>query len=363
MVYKIFQILFTVSEMKFNIKKYPYFIAEVGVNHENDLGLAKKMIKQAANAGASAVKFQTYKANLLASKNSPAYWDITKVKINSQYKLFKKYDKFNFKHYLELKKTCDKYKVDFLSTPFDNDSAEFINKLVKYFKIASADITNKPLIDKILSFNKPIIFSTGASNIKEITNTYNYIRNKNKKIDIAILHCILSYPTKYDDCNLNMIKLFKKKFNKALIGISDHAIPDKNMMILTKAYDLGAQIIEKHFTEIKLKGKNNNDHFHSINAEDLKNFYFNIHLINKVLGKENKIRKVLSCERASRKFARRSMYTSKKIQKNETLTQKNIIPKRPGIGISPLNSEKIYGMKAKKDIPDDTLLKWNMIRQ
>jgi N-acetylneuraminate synthase len=214
-----------------------------------------------------------------------------------------------------------------------------------------------------LSFNKPIIFSTGASNIKEITNVYKYMRNKNKKIDIAILHCILSYPTKYDDCNLNMIKVFKKKFNKALIGISDHTIPDKNMMILTKAYDLGAQIIEKHFTEITLKGKNNNDHFHSMNADDLKNFYSNIHLITKILGKENEIRKVLSCERASRKFARRSMYTSKKIKKNEKLTPENLIPKRPGIGISPLNSEKIYGKQAKKDIPYDTLLKWNMIKQ
>lgn len=348
--------------MKFKIKKFPYFIAEVGVNHENNLSLAKKMIKQAAYAGASAVKFQTYKANLIASKNSPAYWDTSKVKINSQFKLFKKFDKFNFKHYLELKKTCDKYKVDFLSTPFDDQSAEFINKLVKYFKIASADITNKPLINKILSFNKPIIFSTGASTMKEIVNTYKYIRNKNRKIDVAILHCILSYPTKYDDCNLNIIKTFKKKFNKALIGLSDHAMPDKNMIILTKAYELGAQIIEKHFTEIKLKGRKNNDHFHSINANDLKIFYSNINLIKKILGKEKLNRKILSCEKLSRKFARRSMYTSRKIKKNEKLTLKNIIPKRPGIGISPLNSEKIYGSRAKIDIPNDTLLKWNMFK-
>ena len=348
--------------MKFKIKKFPYFIAEVGVNHENNLCLAKQMIKQAADAGASAVKFQTYKANLIASKNSPAYWDTSKVKINSQFKLFKKFDKFNFKHYLELKKTCDKFKVDFLSTPFDNQSAEFINKLVKYFKIASADITNKPLIDKILSFNKPIIFSTGASTMKEILNTYKYIKKNNKKIDIAILHCILSYPTKYDDCNLNMIKIFKKKFNKALIGISDHAMPDKNMIILTKAYELGAQIIEKHFTETKLKGKKNNDHFHSINANDLKNFYFNIKLIKRISGKEKIDRKILSCEKLSRKFARRSMYTSRKIKKNEKLTAENIIPKRPGIGISPLDSVKIYGLRARQDIADDTLLKWNMLK-
>ena len=283
------------------------------------------------------------------------------MKITSQYKLFKKFDKFNVSHYKKLKKICDYYKVDFLSTPFDNASAQFLNKLVKYFKIASADITNRPLIDKIISFNKPIIFSTGASNIKEITDTYRYIRSKNKKIDIAILHCILSYPTSYKNCNLNIIKLFKKKYNKALIGLSDHTIPDKNMIILTKAYDLGAQIIEKHFTELKLKGKKNNDHFHSMNSEDLKIFFSNIELIRNSLGKEKKTRKVFQCEKTARRFARRSMYTSRKIKKNERLTKENLIPKRPGIGISPIYCEQIYGATVKRDIPDDTLINWNMI--
>jgi N-acetylneuraminate synthase len=347
--------------MKFKFKKYPYFIAEIGVNHENNINLAEKIIKQAADGGASAVKFQTYKAELLASKNCPAYWDTKQVKITSQYRLFKKFDKFNITHYKKLKKICDYYKIDFLSTPFDNESAQFLNKLVKYFKIASADISNRPLIDKIISFNKPIIFSTGASNTKEITDTYRYIRNKNKKIDIAILHCILSYPTNYNNCNLNIIKLFKKKYSKALIGLSDHTIPDKNMIILTKAYDLGAQIIEKHFTELRLKGKKNNDHFHSMNAEDLKIFYSNIELVNKSLGKEKKIRTVLPCEKAARRFARRSMHTLKKIKKNESLTEENTIPKRPGIGISPIFCKQIYGKIAKRDIPEDTLIRWNRI--
>ena len=116
--------------MKFKFKKLPYFIAEIGVNHENNIKLAEKIIKQASLGGASAVKFQTYKAELLASKNSPAYWDTTKVNINSQYKLFKKFDKFNFSQYLKLKKICDFYKVDFLSTPFDKESVIFLNKIV-----------------------------------------------------------------------------------------------------------------------------------------------------------------------------------------------------------------------------------------
>ena len=344
--------------MKFKFKKFPYFIAEAGVNHENNMQLAEKIIKQASIGGASAVKFQTYKAELLASKKSPAYWDTTKVQISSQYRLFKKFDKFNANHYIKLKKICDHYKVDFLSTPFDNQSAEFLNKLVKYFKIASADITNRPLIDKILSFNKPIIFSTGATYMKEITDTYRYIKKKNSKIDVAILHCILAYPTLLEDCNLDIITLLKSKFNNAHIGLSDHAMPDKNMIVLTKSYDLGATIIEKHFTETLYKGKKNNDHFHSINSDDLKIFFENIKILQKVCSNNNKTRKPLKAELKSRKFARRSMYSSKVIKKNEIFTLNNLIPKRPGMGISPLFAKRIYGKKAQKNISDDKLLTW-----
>lgn len=347
--------------MKFKFKKLPYFIAEVGVNHENDLKLAEKMIKQASIGGASAVKFQTYKAELLASKNSPAYWDTSKVNIKSQYLLFKKFDKFNYKHYLKLKKICDFYKVDFLSTPFDNESAIFLNKIVKYFKIASADITNRPLLNTVLKFKKPLIISTGASNLSEIEEVYNFIRKNNNKIDIALLHCILSYPTTFDDCNLNLIPFLKSKFKHAKIGISDHTIPDQNMIVLTKAFDLGAEIIEKHFTEKKLKGKKNNDHFHSINSNDIITFFNNIKILKKIINTKIKTRKTLKCEIKSRKFARRSMYACCDIKKGDLFSEKNIIPKRPGIGISPLDIEKIYGKKAKKNIKDDQIIKWSDI--
>ena len=131
-----------------NFKKIikPYIIAEIGVNHENSLNLAEKIIKQAKIGNASAVKFQTYKADKIACKNSPYYWDLKKVKEKSQFKLFKKYDKFNKTHYVKLKKICDHYSIDFLSTPFDHEAVEFLNKLVPFFKVASADVTNIPLI-------------------------------------------------------------------------------------------------------------------------------------------------------------------------------------------------------------------------
>ena len=347
--------------MKFKFKTLPYFIAEVGVNHENKIKLAEKIIKQASLGGASAVKFQTYKAELLASKKSPAYWDTNKVNIDSQYKLFKKFDKFNFPHYLKLKKICDFYKVDFLSTPFDTESAIFLNKIVKYFKLASADITNRPLLDTILKFNKPIIVSTGASNLREIRDVYKYIRKNNKEIDIAILHCILAYPTKLEDSNLNLITFLKSKFQDVKIGISDHAIPDRNMIVLTKAYDLGAEIIEKHFTEFSLKGRKNNDHFHSINYKDIKIFFDNIKILNKIIKNKFITRTPLKAELQSRKYARRSMYTCNKIKKGEIFSEKNIIPNRPGTGISPLYAKKIYGREANKNLDDDHLVKWTDI--
>lgn len=347
--------------MRFKFKKLPYFIAEIGVNHENNIKLAEKIIKQASLGGAGAVKFQTYKAELLASKNSPVYWDTTKVNINSQYKLFKKFDKFNFSQYLKLKKICDFYKIDFLSTPFDKEFAIFLNKIVKYFKLASADITNRPLLDTILKFKKPIIISTGASYFNEIRDIYNYIRKKNSKIDVAILHCILSYPTKLEDCNLNLITFLKSKLKGAKIGISDHAIPDEGMIVLTKAYDLGAEIIEKHFTEFSLKGKKNNDHFHSINYKDIKIFFDNIRILNKITKNKFITRKPLKTELQSRKYARRSMCTCTKIKKGEVFSEKNIIPKRPGTGISPLYAKKIYGRKASKSFDNDYLLKWRDI--
>ena len=340
--------------MKIKKIKNPFIIAEAGVNHENNIQIAELLIKEAAQGGASAIKFQTYKAEKIASKYSPSYWDTKEIKINSQFKLFKKYDKFNEDDYFKLKKICDHYKIEFMSTPFDNESALFLNKIQKFFKIASADITNFPLIEKISKFKKPIIFSTGASNTTEINNVYKLLINK--KIQIGILHCILSYPTKHKDANLGLINFLKTKFNKATIGISDHTIPDKNMLLLSKAYDLGAEIIETHFTTKKFKGKKNNDHFHSVDKDDLIKLNENIKLLKIIVG-NRKCRQVLNIEKKSRKFARRSIYANKDIKKGEILSYKNLIPKRPGTGISPIHLKRIIGKKSKKIIKYDTQIK------
>jgi len=345
---------FKLGKKLINKNTAPYFIAEVGVNHENSLIKAKKLIFLAKKGGADGVKFQTYKAEKIACKTSPYYWDIKKIPVKSQYKLFKKFDKFGYKEYKILKTYCDKLKIDFLSTPFDLDSVDYLDKLVPFFKIASADLTNYPLIKKICSKKKPIVLSTGASTINEIQNTVKFINKIDSKASIVILHCILSYPTKYEYAHLEVIKNLSKKFPKNIIGFSDHTMPDENMTVLSTAYTLGARVIEKHFSDTK--GKKGNDHFHSLNDKDLSKFLDNIKIIQKII-KNEKNRPLFDCEKISRKNARRSIVTSGEIKKGEKFTQENLIMKRPGTGISPIHINKILSKKAKKDLKDDYIIK------
>jgi len=227
----------------FNGKKsnIPYIIAEAGVNHEGDMKLAKRLINEAKEGGAHAIKFQTYKAETIASKNSPSYWDLNQEPTTSQYELFKKYDKFWKKEFEELKNYCDKAGIEFLSTPFDIESAKFLSELMDVFKISSSDITNKPFIEYICDFGKPIILSTGASCLNEIKEAVSWIETKGNQV--ALLHCVLNYPTKDTDANLGMIKGLYKAFPNHIIGYSDHTLP-KDMKVLEIAHLLGAKIIE-----------------------------------------------------------------------------------------------------------------------
>jgi len=337
----------------------PYFIAEIGVNYENDINRAKKIINLAKKGGADAVKFQSYKAETIACKASPYYWDIKEVPIKSQFELFKKFDKFGFKEFKILKDYCDKIKIDFLSTPFDLDAVDYLDHLVPFFKVASADINNFTLIKKICTKNKPIVISTGASTYKEIKKTVTFIKNLNSNIKIIILHCVLSYPTKNEDAHLEWIKFLSKNFKKNVIGYSDHTLPDNTMMILTSAYLNGAQVIEKHFSDVK--GKKGNDHFHSLNKDDLLIFRNNINILKQINGNK-KVRNLLKCEIKSKLNARRSIVTNKIIKKDEIFTESNIIMKRPGTGIPPQKINKILGRKAKRNLKEDQILKVSDIK-
>lgn len=344
--------------------KRPFLIGEIGVNFydiakkENitPMDAAKLMIKEAKNAGIDAVKFQTYKAEKIASRNSPAYWDLDEEPTTSQFELFKKFDSFGSEEYRELAEYCREVGIMFLSTPFDFEAIDFLDDLMDVYKISSSDLTNIPFIKAIALKNKPIILSTGASTLKEIKEAVNAIEEVSN-VDIGLMHCVLSYPTKDEDANLLMIKDIKEQFEGYDIGYSDHTKPDDKMLILTTAYIYGANIIEKHFTLDKtLTG---NDHYHAMDVEDVKTFNENIELINKIKGK--KVKQPLVCESSSRKEARRSIVASKDIKKGEKITKDNITFKRPGTGISPSKVDEIIGMNANEDIAEDTLLTYEML--
>lgn len=339
----------------------PFIVAEAGVNYydiakKEKIGLveaAKLMIKEAARAGADAIKFQTYKAEKIASRFSPPYWDTTKEPTTSQYELFKKFDKLAAKDYQSLAGYAKKEGIIFMSTPFDRDAVNFLSELMPVFKIASADINNFLLLKEIAKKQKPIFLSTGAASVKEIREAIKII-NKEGNNQIALLHCVLNYPTKYENANLKMILGLKKEFPDYLIGYSDHTLPDERMITLTSSYLLGARIIEKHFTLDKsIFG---NDHFHSMDVSDLKNFKNNLQILEKILGKEKK--EPLKSENIAIKYARRSVVAEKDIPKGKKVSFEDVTTKRPGTGINPKFINKVIGKKAKRNIKEDEIINW-----
>jgi len=332
----------------------PYIIAEAGVNHEGDINLAKRLISEAKEGGAHAIKFQTYKANTIASKNSPAYWDLSKESTDSQYKLFQKYDKFWKKEFEELKNYCDEINIEFMSTPFDIESAKFLNEMMDVIKISSSDITNRPFIEFLCEFNKPIILSTGASNLDEIHEAVEWIYNK--QVPFALLQCILNYPTENRNANLGMIKDLQKKFPNTLIGYSDHTLPH-DMKVLEIATLLGASILEKHFTHDKnLPG---NDHYHAMDKDDLKIFHANLEHTFSILGSQEKY--ALDDENPARLNARRSLVASSNVKKGQIILKEHLTWKRPAHGISPKDINEVIGMKAMRLIEEDEIINWDML--
>lgn len=334
----------------------PYIIAEAGVNHECSLELAKRLIREAKEGGADAIKFQTYKAETIALKHSPYYWDLKKESTRSQYELFKKYDKFWKREFEELKKYSDRVKIEFMSTPFDTASVDFLDPLVKVFKISSSDITNRPFIEYICSINKPIILSTGASDISEIQEAVMWIEHFGNKL--ALLHCVLNYPTDDKNANLGMILDLKRLFPDKVIGYSDHTLPN-DMKALEIATILGARILEKHFTFDKsLPG---NDHYHAMDKEDLKLFKKNLKRDFELLGTLEK--SPLVSEELARKNARRSLVARRRIPKGKRIDIDDITWKRPGNGISPKNIPLVLGQCALNDIEEDNIICFDMLSE
>jgi N-acetylneuraminate synthase len=338
-------------------------IGEIGVNYydiaakENitPLDAAIKMIDEGKKSGLHAVKFQTYKAGTLASKNSPSYWDLEEENSTSQYELFKKFDSFGEKEYTTLASHCEKIGIEFLSTPFDFESADYLDNLMNVYKISSSDLTNIPFIDYQARKNKPILLSTGAANLSEIEAAVKTIRNVNNK-PLVLLHCVLEYPTPKNHANLAKISSLKKYFPDIYIGYSDHTKPDDNFDVLKTAYILGAKVIEKHYTLDKtLKG---NDHYHAMDASDIKKILNEISTLQNILGTANL--EYCDTESDARKYARRSIVSKCNILEGETITYDKLCFKRPGTGISPADIKLVVDKVANSYIPEDTILQTDM---
>ena len=333
--------------------KKPFLIADIGVNYYDiaqkeeisNMEAAKLMILEAKKSGVDAVKFESYKTENVISTECP-----------DQFELFKKYDEFGKEEFRQLAEFCDELKIKFLSTPLDFESADYLDEFMDIYSIASSDLTNIPFIQYIAKKNKPILLLTGAATINEIKRAVKAIEDVST-VDIAILHSVLSYPTAYRDANLAMIKDLAFSFPEYEIGYSDHTKPDSNMFVLTTAFNLGADIIEKHFTLDKsLPG---NDHSHSMDPEDVMIFKTNIGFLSQINGMKNK--QPLIYESSAIRSSRKSIVAVKDIKKGDVITSELLTFKRPGVGIPPYRIDDVIGKTALVDITEDTLMDFDML--
>ena len=342
----------------------PYMIAEMGVNFYDTakamgispLDAAKLYIDKAAEAGVDCAKFQSYKADTIVSKNSPAYWDLSKEPTKTQHALFLKHDHFGEEEYKELCDYTHAKGMDFTSTPFDYASADYLYDMVDFYKISSSDLSNIPFVKHIGSKGKPVYMSVGAAYLSEVDEAVRALKEVGCK-DIVIFHCVLSYPTDPKDANLRIIETLKKDFPDVRVGFSDHVAPDDTMMTLAAAYMLGAEVIEKHITLDKtLSG---NDHYHAGDPDDFKKAMDNFVWIDTVLGSDEKV--VLDCEIIPRREARRSLVLTRDMKVGEVIKAEDLMPKRPGTGISPQFTDIVIGRKVLMDLEEDTVLTWDMV--
>ena len=328
-----------------------FIIAEAGVNHNGSIELACKLIDVASVSGANAIKFQTFKAENLVSKNAQKaeYQKQTTNRSESQFSMLKKLE-LDANAHRRLIDYCNKKDIIFLSTPFDHESIDLLDKLkLQIFKIPSGEITNLTYLRHIGSLNKKVILSTGMSDLKEIGDAIKILTNAGTlKENITVLHANTMYPTPMEDVNLRAMQTIQNKFDVA-VGYSDHTL---GIEVDIAAVAMGATIIEKHFTIDKTM--DGPDHKSSIDPEELNAMVSSIRNIEKALG--SSIKKPSKSEKPNISMARKSIVARKSIKKGELFTEKNITIKRPGIGISPMKWDTILGKVAERDYQIDDLL-------
>ena len=328
-----------------------FIIAEAGVNHNGSIDLAKKLIDVASASGADAVKFQTFKADNLATKKAQKaiYQKENTDKEEYQFDMLKKLE-LDIEAHKELISYCSSKKIIFLSSPFDHESIELLNDLgLEILKIPSGEITNLPYLRHIGKLNKRIILSTGMSNIDEVKSALNVLINSGtKKNNITVLHANTEYPTPMEDVNLRAMLTIGKELD-INFGYSDHTL---GIEVDIAAVAMGASCIEKHFTlDCNMEGP---DHKASLEPNQLKAMVIAIRNIELALG--GSVKKPSKSEIKNMKIARKSIVAKTKIKKDDILNEKNLTVKRPGTGISPMKWDEVMGTKAIKDYNADELI-------
>jgi N,N'-diacetyllegionaminate synthase len=331
---------------------HTYIIAEAGVNHNGSLEQACKLIEVAAEAGADAVKFQTFSADRLTSANAPKadYQTQTTDSAESQYSMLKRLELSDNDH-LTLIECCEKHSIEFLSTPFDLESIDMLTRLgINTWKIPSGEITNLPYLRKIGERKESVILSTGMSNLREIEDALNALEEAGTLRErITVLHCNTEYPTPIEDVNLRAMQTIGSAFPGIKIGYSDHTL---GIEIPIAAVAMGATIVEKHFTlDRNLPGP---DHRASLEPNELMQMIQAIRNLEKAMG--NGIKRPSTSELKNRTIARKSIVAARKIAKGEKFSPENLTTKRPATGVSPMFWNSIVGKTALKDYKIDEII-------
>ena len=341
---------------KRNSKNPTYFIAEIGVNHNGNIKLAKKMVNAAKNSGANAVKFQTFKADTLVTPKTPKanYQKSSTSFKESHFDMIKSLELNKEKHKI-LKKYCKIKKIDFLSTPYDLESAKFLSKIgCKQIKTASADIVDLELHAYLAKTKKSVIISTGMSSLEEIDECIKiYKKHKNK--NIILLHCVSSYPCSLKALNMKVLPLIESNFNCA-VGYSDHSIGHEASVI---SVALGGRVIEKHFTTSKkLKGP---DHKASALPWEFKKMVDEVRKAESIIGLP--IKKCQNEEKEMSKVSRKSLTLNLTLKKNQILKRKHICLKRPGSGLFYKDLRRILGKKTKNKLIKNYQIKFTDLKK
>lgn len=332
-----------------------YVIAEAGVNHDCKVDQGFALVDTAKEAGFDAIKFQSYTAGKISTRVAPRYWVEPKDPQGTQWDTFDKLDKLSDADFKKLLKRAHEKRITAFSTPFDDDAVDFLVSLnMPAFKIASADLTCQPLLERVARAGKPVILSTGTASLGEVDEAVATLA-KNGCDSLVLLHCTLKYPCPPEGINLRMMSHLMTAFPGIPVGLSDHSL---GISVPQAAVALGACMIEKHYT-IDKTIQGSPDHHLSVDPVEGRAMIDGIRAIEKALGKAVKALEPL--EMQAHQFARRSVTSARAIPKGASITRDMLTYKRPGTGISPRYFDLVIGRVARVDIPEDTTMTWDMI--